>query len=375
MQTTQQQWESNTQESAQEQSIYTIAKKSCIICNSCRYCEGLCAVFPAMERYREFCDVDMDYLANLCHQCSECFYDCQYAPPHEFNVSIPTQFAQIRKESYKNYTFPSFLGKAFDKSAVFCTSLLVLVMFLGFVLSSIMGDSVDLASMEGGNFFAIIPYDYMVGLFSVVGVLVLLSVFVSCLRYAKTIKIPKISLCVLLQTLKDVMTLRYLGGHNSEGCTYPHIERSNMRRVFHHFMAYGFLFCFISTTLAALYSHVLGLFAPYPLFSLPKIFGFVGGIALCLGLIGMLVLKLKADKAIKDSVTIGMDYTLLFMLFVVSASGLALMCFKTSSALPPLLWFHLSCVLTFFVMIPYSKFVHIFYRFLALLKYNAEESL
>lgn len=372
-------WSTTAQDSTQDSSnIYTIAKKSCIICNSCRYCEGLCAVFPAMERFREFSDKDVDYLANLCHQCSECFYDCQYAPPHEFNVSIPTQFAQIRQESYKNHAFPSFLGKVFDKNAVFSTSVLVIVLFLGFVLSSMVGDSASLASAQlaqDGNFYTIIPYNYMVSVFSVAGILVALAILISCMRYAKTIKLPKISFSVFIQTLKDVATLRYLGGHNSEGCTYPNIERSNVRRFFHHFTAYGFVFCFISTTLAAIYSHFLGLQAPYPLFSLPKTFGLVGGILLCIGLIGLFILKLKADKEIKDSVSIGMDYVLLCMLFIVSASGLVLMCFKTSSLLSPLLWFHLSCVLAFFVIIPYSKFVHIFYRFLALLKYNAEEKL
>ena len=37
------------------------------VCNSCRYCEGLCAVFPAMEMRRSFSDGDLNYLANLCH--------------------------------------------------------------------------------------------------------------------------------------------------------------------------------------------------------------------------------------------------------------------------------------------------------------------
>ncbi|MFT5181609.1 MAG: citrate/tricarballylate utilization protein, partial [Alphaproteobacteria bacterium] len=37
------------------------------VCNSCRYCEGLCAVFPAMEMRRAFPDGDLNYLANLCH--------------------------------------------------------------------------------------------------------------------------------------------------------------------------------------------------------------------------------------------------------------------------------------------------------------------
>ena len=37
------------------------------ICNACRYCEGFCAVFPAMTRRLEFGKADVNYLANLCH--------------------------------------------------------------------------------------------------------------------------------------------------------------------------------------------------------------------------------------------------------------------------------------------------------------------
>ena len=36
------------------------------ICNACRYCEGSCAVFPAMTRRLEFGKADVHYLANLC---------------------------------------------------------------------------------------------------------------------------------------------------------------------------------------------------------------------------------------------------------------------------------------------------------------------
>ena len=41
------------------------------ICNACRYCEGFCAVFPAMTRRIEFNPTDVHYLANLCHNCGE----------------------------------------------------------------------------------------------------------------------------------------------------------------------------------------------------------------------------------------------------------------------------------------------------------------
>jgi ferredoxin len=55
-----------------------------LICNACRYCEGFCAVFPAMTRRLEFGKADIHYLANLCHNCGACLHACQYAPPHEF---------------------------------------------------------------------------------------------------------------------------------------------------------------------------------------------------------------------------------------------------------------------------------------------------
>ena len=79
------------------------------VCNACRYCEGFCAVFPAMELRRMFTVGDMKYLANLCHNCRGCYYACQYAPPHEFDLNIPKTFAELRLELYREYAWPGFM--------------------------------------------------------------------------------------------------------------------------------------------------------------------------------------------------------------------------------------------------------------------------
>src|SRR5215831_10349546 len=79
------------------------------ICNACRYCEGYCAVFPAMEHRQDFAAQDLHYLANLCHNCAECYYACQYAPPHEFAVNVPQVLAEIRRDSYRHYAWPRCL--------------------------------------------------------------------------------------------------------------------------------------------------------------------------------------------------------------------------------------------------------------------------
>src|SRR5262249_57358276 len=88
-----------------------------VICNACRYCGGYCAVFPAMERRRTFSPADLTYLANLCFDCRACFYACQYAPPHEFAVNVPTVFAALRAETYREYTWPGIFSALSKRGA------------------------------------------------------------------------------------------------------------------------------------------------------------------------------------------------------------------------------------------------------------------
>ena len=94
------------------------AERLMTVCNSCRYCEGLCAVFPAMEMRRAFPDGDLNYLANLCHGCGACYYDCQFSPPHEFDVNVPRNLAIVRNDSYRRYAWPGALSKSFERNGV-----------------------------------------------------------------------------------------------------------------------------------------------------------------------------------------------------------------------------------------------------------------
>src|SRR5450432_3212362 len=105
------------------------------ICNACRYCEGLCAVFPAMEMRRIFADGDLHYLANLCHQCGACYTDCQYSPPHEFNVNVPAAFAKLRNDSYAQYAWPRAFAAAFANNGLVIT-LLTAASVAAFVIGS-----------------------------------------------------------------------------------------------------------------------------------------------------------------------------------------------------------------------------------------------
>src|ERR687896_2766577 len=94
------------------------------VCNACRYCEQYCPVFPAMENRLVFPKGDLTYLANLCHNCGECLYACQYAPPHEFGINVPRTLAEIRLRSYEEYCWPAFFGRWFRYNGVLTAMLL-----------------------------------------------------------------------------------------------------------------------------------------------------------------------------------------------------------------------------------------------------------
>jgi citrate/tricarballylate utilization protein len=337
------------------------------ICNSCRYCEGYCAVFPAMERRETFLDGDLNYLANLCHNCSECYYACQYAPPHEFAVNVPKLLAEIRAKSYEQYTWPGLFRGAFRSSGIVTTILMLLI--VGPILFT------PGQPQPGHDFYSVIPHSKMVAFFGIVSLFVLLAFAIGFLRFWRnsgeslsTFLNPS----ALLQASKDGLSLRYLDGGGG-GCTYPDERQSQSRRWFHHLTFYGFALCFASTTTAAFYHYILGLRAPYPLLGLPVLLGTAGGIGLIAGPAGLLVLKSRRNPETQGSKQTGMDVAFLVLLFLASATGLALLAWRDTPRMTELLYIHLGIIFVLFLTLPYGKFVHAIYRSAALVKYALEK--
>ena len=83
------------------------------ICNACRYCEGYCAVWDAIEFKPVLNKGYISHLANLCHDCRDCFYACPYKDPdHEFKLNIPRVLGQVRVETYYANIRPKFWGES-----------------------------------------------------------------------------------------------------------------------------------------------------------------------------------------------------------------------------------------------------------------------
>lgn len=343
------------------------------LCNSCRYCEGVCAVFPAMEMRRSFADGDLDYLANLCHGCGACYFDCQFSPPHEFNVNVPKTLARVRTDSYATYAWPAGLSGLFARNGVVVALALALgvaAFFYGF--RSAAGAAFLQAETGAGAFYRIMPHDAMALLFGLAFLYAIVALVMSVRRFWRAMgEPPPGGGAGLWQAIKDAAQLRYLDGGGA-GCMNEDDAPTDRRRHYHHATFYGFLLCFAATSVATLYHYLLGREAPYPWYDLPVVLGTLGGIGLVVGPIGLLASRLRREPDLLAKEHSGMDVAFTLMLLLTGVTGLLVLVLRDTAALNPLLALHLGVVFALFVTMPYGKFVHGIFRFAALVRYAQE---
>ncbi|MBL8696840.1 MAG: tricarballylate utilization 4Fe-4S protein TcuB [Alphaproteobacteria bacterium] len=352
------------------------ADRQMAICNACRYCEGLCAVFPAMEMRTAFTDGDLNYLANLCHGCGACYYDCQFAPPHEFAVDVPRVLAQVRADSYAVYAWPRPLAGLFRRNglAVASAAALAVAAFIAGFVAHVDPAALFAVHRGPGAFYRLMPHGAMVALFGAVFLYATLAIAMGVRSFLRDIGDTAAAVAAprpLARAAGDAATLRYLDGGGS-GCMNADERPSDGRRHSHHATFYGFLLCFASTVVATLYHYVLGREAPYAWHDLPVVLGTAGGIGLLVGPAGLLVAKLRRDPETRDAARWGMDVAFIAMLFLTSLTGLALLALRETAAMGILLAVHLGVVFALFLTLPYGKFVHGIYRFVALARYAKE---
>jgi len=102
------------------------------------------------------------------------------------------------------------------------------------------------------------------------------------------------------------------------------------------------------------------------------VLGTLGGIGLVVGPIGLLAAKFKRAPELLDENRFGMDVAFIVMLLLTSVTGLALLLLRATPAMGIVLAIHLGVVFALFLTLPYGKFVHGLYRFLALVQYARE---
>lgn len=340
------------------------------ICNACRYCEGFCAVFPAMTRRLEFGKADINYLANLCHNCGACLHACQYAPPHEFAVNVPRAMAEVRRETYTEYAWPPALGALYKRNGLTLAIALAVGLAIFLMLASAIRGT--LWGRVDGSFYAIFPHNLMVGLFAPIFLFAVLALGIGVRRFWRQEDPGPSSAPAVTEAVHNVLRLKYLDGGHGDGCNNEDDHFSHLRRRFHHLTFYGFMLCFAATSVATIYHYVFNLPAPYGYTSLPKLLGISGGISLMIGTAGLFWLNVRRHPLQQDLAQRPMDRGFMALLFVTAGSGLLLMLVKETSALPLALCVHLGSVMALFATLPYGKFAHGIFRTAALLKWSIE---
>ena len=342
------------------------------ICNACRYCEGFCAVFPAMTRRLEFGRADLHYLANLCHNCGACLHACQYAPPHEFAVNVPRALSRVRARTYRDYAWPVAFSVLYERNGATVAGALAGGLALC-LLAALALNGTLLGAVPGGNFYAVFPHGMMVGLFAPVFLFAVLALAIGVARFWRDEAPGNAGAAALAEAAQSALGLRYLGGGHGEGCNEADDRFTLSLRRFHHLTFYGFLLCFASTSAATVYHYAFGWHAPYAWSSVPVVLGTLGGAALLVGPPGLIVLNLRRHALHADAAQRPMDIGLSVLLFLTAATGIALLAWRETAALPALLAIHLGVVLAFFLTMPYGKFAHGIYRCAALLKWAIEK--
>jgi citrate/tricarballylate utilization protein len=342
------------------------------ICNACRYCEGFCAVFPAMTRRLEFGKADLNYLANLCHNCGACLHACQYAPPHEFAVNVPQSMARVRMQTYTDYAWPAALGALYKRNGLTVSLAAAAGLALFLAMAVLMAGGLFHEPMAG-NFYAVFPHNTLALMFGAVFGFAMLALGVGVTRFWRNVSPGAATGAAVAEAAHDALRLRYLDGGHGKGCNNADDAFTLWRRRFHHFTFYGFMLCFADTSVATLYHYLLDQQAPYPFWSAPVLLGTAGGVGLLIGPAGLLWLNLKRHPQQGDAAQKPMDRGFIALLFLTSATGLALLAGRDGGAMALLLAIHLGVVMALFLTLPYGKFAHGIYRSAALLKWAIEK--
>ena len=346
------------------------------ICNACRYCEGFCAVFPAMTRRLEFGKADIHYLANLCHNCGACLHACQYAPPHEFAVNVPQAMAVVRGQTYADYAWPPALGALYKRNGLTLSLAFAAGLSLFLMLAMLRQGSLWGAPVAGG-FYAVFPHNLLVSLFAPIFVFAVLALSLGVRRFWQDVS-PATSGAPLTspaatEAAHNALALTYLDGGHGEGCHNEDDAWTHLRQRCHHLTFYGFMLCFAATSVATIYHYLLGWSAPYTLPSLPKLLGVAGGVSLLLGTAGLWRLNRLRHPMHGDAAQKPMDLGFIALLFFISLTGLLLWLLGASSLMPLMLALHLGSVMALFLTLPYGKFAHGIFRTASLLRFSVEK--
>ncbi|MEM3714077.1 MAG: hypothetical protein QXF82_03930 [Nitrososphaeria archaeon] len=339
----------------QEKDIIAEAARQLTICNACRYCEGYCDVWDAIEIRREFSPHDVLHLANLCHDCRDCFYACPYIPPHEFAINIPKIMKESRMISYKQFVFPKAFRWILDRFAqtYFILTFLIFLALMTYVVF-LHGATIFYKSYLPMQLL-FPPYIFLLLEYSMYAYVFILW-YIEGSKYWKYIsKGAKVEIKSVFKALGDVFLHKNFRGGGT-GCAYPYDKGNYFRLVAHALVMFGFIIDWVGILF-------------YPFVSLSFILLYLlGSLMMFAGSVTLLIMSGLADKNV-DTEGIS-SFSGAFLLL--SVSGILFFLFLPTPTWTIFFLIRVSSVGSIFLLAPFSKFIHPIFRFLSLV-WNRQE--
>lgn len=340
-------------------------------CYQCATCSVVCKLspadkpFPRKEMFWAQWGLKDQLLRDpdiwLCYQCNDCSTNCpREARPGDI-------LAALRQQSFQNFAFPSFMGKALANPKAFWWLILIpVIVFLAILIGCSGGDLSYIFQFSGEVEYSKAFPDIAIDILFVSGnILIFAFAAIGLLRFWNNQRSQGKSsgrvgfIPALISTIIELLLHK-----NFSKC-----EESKPRYWGHMLIFFGFFGAFATTALVFLTTKIIPLLESPVNFPNPiKILGGASGIALFVGGLILIVNRRKNSSAVGSGEYT--DWLFLNMIFLVGISGM-LTWFMRLAGIPIIAYsiYFIHLVLVFFLLwyAPYSKFAHMFYRTLALI--------
>ncbi len=353
-------------------------------CFQCATCSVVCSITPEARPFprkemiwaswglkdRLMSDPDVW----LCHQCGDCSVRCpRGAKPAD-------TLGAIRNYMFKNFTFPRFLGTWMSEPKYLPLVFGVPIVWLLILLAA----AGTLGTIPAGEieFVKFLPHTHLYSIFITATHIAALFLIISLFKFWKLLDASTIGLnsglrgptqgdlvASLAATIKEILTQ----------AKFKMCQENVHRHLGHLLIMYGFLSVAVGTGIAFLMMYGLGISPPFAQWTPPKVLGHLGLIALIIGLVLVIQHRLSTAGNERVSKATYQDWYLLVVLLAVAVTGLAVELIRFAGIAWLAYWgyfVHLVVVFGLIAYFPYSKFAHMFYRFVAILhsKYTGRDA-
>lgn len=304
----------------------------------------------------------------LCHQCSMCN---SYCPRDAKPADV---MAALRDYSIDHYAIPEFMGKAVSEGKylpfLFGVPAVIFLVILGWLG--------NLTFLPTGPivFSKFMPILYIEAVFILAVGAGVTAAFAGGMRYWRAMNEPRQGGPTkgLIPTLIDILGHRKFQQCEGDRVGTRKSYKSHLHRS-HLAVFYGFLGLVITTTSVGIGIYAFGYLTPWPLWHPVKILGNVSGAAVLIAC-GIFIYRRLKDKEKAGKSTYS-DWLFLWVLALTTLTGFLSEILRLAN-IPPLAYWvyfiHLVFIFSLLVYIPYSKFAHLAYRFVAMLYSTSRES-